>query len=240
MVGCLQFFEPFRPDSSRRSEWCSRCRWFDPRRRNLLFLSSSRLWCAIVLLIMSSEDPKQLINISVCDTVLNFEIVLSSGVAVNANATSNPSLFKALKGGTNNLGLVTRIDLPTIPESTVLAGNVVAESISLINAYLKAFADIANATSYDEYASLVTGLTFNSTSKEWSLVTTAAYTKPGASSTTTPAVYQELFSIPSAANTVAVVNISTLAAEAPIPALYVHCNLLHPQRSPPETHLYPC
>ncbi|KAF1354699.1 hypothetical protein BDV97DRAFT_365945 [Delphinella strobiligena] len=98
----------------------------------------------------------------------------------------------------------------------------VAESISQISAYLKAFADIANATSYDEYASLVTGLTFNSTSKEWSLATAAAYTKPGTSNTTIPAVYQELFSIPSAANTVAVVNISTLAAEAPIPAFI--CN----------------
>lgn len=221
MVGCLQLSKPFRPRSSWRSEWCSWCRWFDSWRRNLLFFSSARLWYAIVLLHRPQQDPSQLMKISVCDTVLNFEIVLSSGVAVNANATSNPSLFKALKGGTNNLGLVTRIDLPTIPQSTILAGNVVAKSISQISAYLKAFADIANAASYDEYASLVTGLTFNSTSKEWSLATTAAYTKPGASNNTTPPVYQELFSIPSAANTVAAVNISTLAAEAPIPALYV-------------------
>lgn len=120
MVGCLQLFESFRPRSSWRSEWCSNCRWFDPWRRNLLFFSSSRLRCAIVPPNKPQQDPNQLMQNFVCDTVLNFEIVLSSGVAVNANATSNPSLFRALKGGTNKLGLVTRVDLPTIPQSTIL------------------------------------------------------------------------------------------------------------------------
>lgn len=45
-----------------------------------------------------------------CDTVTNFEIVLANGTVVNANSTSNPDLFKAQKGGSGNLGFVTRID----------------------------------------------------------------------------------------------------------------------------------
>lgn len=40
-----------------------------------------------------------------CDNVVNFEIVIADGSVVNANATSNQDLFKALKGGANNFGM---------------------------------------------------------------------------------------------------------------------------------------
>ncbi|KAI5837104.1 hypothetical protein DFP73DRAFT_532178 [Morchella snyderi] len=54
------------------------------------------------------------------DTVRNFEVVLASGAVVNANATSHPDLWWALKGGSNNFGLVTRIDMATIPKPSGL------------------------------------------------------------------------------------------------------------------------
>ena len=79
----------------------------------------------------------------------------------------------------------------------------------------KAFADIAGAPEYDIYASLVMGLIFNSTSKAWTLGTTAIYTKP----VLNPPVFEELLSIPTIANTQHVTNLSTLAAEAPTPPL---------------------
>jgi FAD/FMN-containing dehydrogenase len=44
------------------------------------------------------------------DNVLNYEVVLASGAIVNANATSNPDLWTALKGSGGNLGIVTRFD----------------------------------------------------------------------------------------------------------------------------------
>jgi hypothetical protein len=37
-------------------------------------------------------------------SVLNSEVVLSNATIVNANATSNPDLFWALKGGGNQFG----------------------------------------------------------------------------------------------------------------------------------------
>jgi hypothetical protein len=40
----------------------------------------------------------------VCDHVANYEIVLADGSVVNANETSNPDLFFALKGGGNQFG----------------------------------------------------------------------------------------------------------------------------------------
>lgn len=49
-----------------------------------------------------------------CDTVQNFEVVLADGSIVNANAESNPDLFRAMKGGSANFGLITRIDMYAI------------------------------------------------------------------------------------------------------------------------------
>ncbi|KAL3958510.1 hypothetical protein ACCO45_006672 [Purpureocillium lilacinum] len=46
-----------------------------------------------------------------CDNVVNMEVVLANGAIVNANATSHPDLFRALKGGQGNFGIVTRFDL---------------------------------------------------------------------------------------------------------------------------------
>lgn len=47
------------------------------------------------------------------DDMLNFEVVLANGSIVNANADENADLYKALKGGGNNFGIVTRFDMRT-------------------------------------------------------------------------------------------------------------------------------
>ncbi|KAI8198976.1 putative FAD-linked oxidoreductase [Colletotrichum sp. SAR 10_65] len=47
------------------------------------------------------------------DDVKNYEVVLADGSIVNANAGENPDLFRALKGGSNNFGIVTRFDMQT-------------------------------------------------------------------------------------------------------------------------------
>ncbi|KAI1197769.1 FAD-binding domain-containing protein [Nemania serpens] len=47
------------------------------------------------------------------DNVVNFEVVLANATIVNANATHNSDLFKALKGGSNNFGIVTAFTLLT-------------------------------------------------------------------------------------------------------------------------------
>lgn len=39
-----------------------------------------------------------------CDNVVNYEVVLANASIVNANATSYPDLFWALKGGGNQFG----------------------------------------------------------------------------------------------------------------------------------------
>lgn len=75
-----------------------------------------------------------------CDNVANYEVctlvskgvfcadrkqvVLSNGSVVNANSTSNPDLYFALRGGGNNFGVVTRFDLETFPHGDMWGGQV--------------------------------------------------------------------------------------------------------------------
>ncbi|KAK0101363.1 hypothetical protein ONS95_006538 [Cadophora gregata] len=53
------------------------------------------------------------------DNVKNFEVVLANSEVVNANANENQDLFRALKGGGPNFGIVTRFDLYTHPDYKV-------------------------------------------------------------------------------------------------------------------------
>ncbi|KAH8923045.1 FAD binding domain protein [Atractiella rhizophila] len=144
-----------------------------------------------------------------CDTVVNFEIVLADGKLTNVNATSHSDLFKALKGGANNFGVVTRIDYTPVQIGQILGGSVV-NSIGQSSAIFQAFTNIADSAEYDVHASIVTGLIFNSTTKSWVISSNPLYTKPVAR----PAVYEELFQIPQLTNSSAIQNLSTLAAEA--------------------------
>lgn len=45
-----------------------------------------------------------------CDNLANVEMVLANGDIVNANASSNPDLFFALKGGGNQFGECTILE----------------------------------------------------------------------------------------------------------------------------------
>ncbi|RAL04565.1 FAD-binding oxidoreductase [Aspergillus ibericus CBS 121593] len=49
------------------------------------------------------------------DNVKNFEILLANGTLINANAHDNPDLYRVLKGGGSNFGIVTRFDIQTYP-----------------------------------------------------------------------------------------------------------------------------
>ncbi|KAI0162433.1 hypothetical protein BJ166DRAFT_497115 [Pestalotiopsis sp. NC0098] len=60
----------------------------------------------------------------ISDDVINYELVLASGEIVNANADDNADLWRALRGGGNNFGVVTRYDLRTFQQSRFWGGSV--------------------------------------------------------------------------------------------------------------------
>jgi FAD/FMN-containing dehydrogenase len=61
----------------------------------------------------------------VVDNVLNYEVVLASGEIAAANETSNPGLYRALKGGGGNFGIVTRVDVAAFEQGDLWAGQIV-------------------------------------------------------------------------------------------------------------------
>jgi FAD/FMN-containing dehydrogenase len=57
-----------------------------------------------------------------CDSVLSIELVTADGVHRKVSAQSDPELFRALRGGGGNFGVVTAIEFKLYPVETLTAG----------------------------------------------------------------------------------------------------------------------
>lgn len=107
-----------------------------------------------------------------CDMVEDFEIVLASGEVVHANREYNNDLWPALKGGSNNFGIITSFTLKCFPESRIWGGLIVAP-ITALDSNLKSLADMD--AKWDVNASLKQSFTFNSKTK-YMIATNLEYT----------------------------------------------------------------
>ena len=58
----------------------------------------------------------------VCNNIDSYEIVLASGEITTASKHENEHLWRALKGGSNNFGIVTRFTARTFPVSNIWGG----------------------------------------------------------------------------------------------------------------------
>ncbi|KAL5351693.1 hypothetical protein ACLOAV_003553 [Pseudogymnoascus australis] len=144
----------------------------------------------------------------VCDTVTEFEVVLAFGQVVVANAKTNPTLFSALKGGSNNLGVVTRIKLEVFPQGKFWGGSVVYPA-STIPQQLAAFVDFTGQPSFDIYGALINSYAYSAESG-WIVANNYDYTKAKAY----PAVFDKYTSIqPELVNTMRISNMSDFAIE---------------------------
>jgi len=90
-------------------------------------------------------------------SVLQYTIVLADGTITNVTASSNPDLFKALKGGGNNFGVVTNYRLQAHPQADVWGGNLVfLRTPETDKKILKAVRDFAEYNADDKAAVIVT------------------------------------------------------------------------------------
>lgn len=112
----------------------------------------------------------------VCDNVVNFEVVLASGRVVNANADTNPDLWRALRGGSNNFGVVTAFTMRTFDQGDFWGG-FIGFGIDSIQQQFQYFEDITGSPNYDPYAALIFSLVYNATSNTWSTASNFEYTK---------------------------------------------------------------
>ncbi|KAI2785580.1 FAD-binding domain-containing protein [Daldinia loculata] len=90
-------------------------------------------------------------------SVLEYEIVLANGTIATASATKNADLFKALKGGGNNFGVVTTYVLQLYRQGDVFGGNLVfLHSPSTDKKLLKAVRDFTEYNQDNKAAVIVT------------------------------------------------------------------------------------
>ncbi|KAL8906216.1 MAG: hypothetical protein Q9171_006359 [Xanthocarpia ochracea] len=89
----------------------------------------------------------------VCNNILSYEIVLADGTIVTVSASSNSGLWRALKGGSNNFGVVTSFIARSFPSTNIWSGFLYMTG-SKSNQVIDAFHEFTQAKPgvYDEYA----------------------------------------------------------------------------------------
>ncbi|KAF2498143.1 FAD-binding domain-containing protein [Lophium mytilinum] len=94
----------------------------------------------------------------VCSNIIEYELVLADGNVTTASETTNPDLWRALKGGSNNFGIVTRFTARAFPSTNIWGGFLYMPSFQA-SKVLSAFHDFTNRAitndegkTHDEYA----------------------------------------------------------------------------------------
>ncbi|KAK4177877.1 putative FAD-binding oxidoreductase [Triangularia setosa] len=130
------------------------------------------------------------------DTVSKYEVVLANGTLVEATAAQNSDLLRALRGGGNNLGIVTRVTMKTYSQGPLWGGTMMHPTTTLHN-HLVAFIDFNKATGYDENASVITSLVYYygiSHTVSTQMVYTG--TPPATPASPPPAVFSNFLAVP--------------------------------------------
>jgi len=118
------------------------------------------------------------------------EVVLADGSIINANSQQHPDLFKALKGGSNNFGVVTRFDLKTYPQGQ-LWGGFIAYPASTIPQQLSAFERFMESAKSDPYAEIICAIGYLGAHQSVMVSLGLHYTKPVAN----PPIFQPFTAI---------------------------------------------
>lgn len=152
----------------------------------------------------------------VCDNVHKFEIVLASGEIVEASEDENADLFKVLKGGSSNVGIVTRLDLTTFPNEG-LWGGIVTYPNTTASQQFDAFVKFGPNINKDPYASVIVINGYLSATNANIFENAYEYSKPEPR----PAIFDDFLAIPgNLSDTMRIANMSSLAEEFANPTTF--------------------
>ncbi|KAH8647221.1 6-hydroxy-D-nicotine oxidase [Xylariales sp. PMI_506] len=128
----------------------------------------------------------------VVDNILNFEVVLASGEIVNANISHNSDLFRALKGGGNNFGIVTHVNVKGFAfEDKIWAGQILVPALkSNVQKTLSGIVEFTKANNENPSAALQ--VVFANYHSGLSMIDIAPATTDG---TVDPPIFKSLTSI---------------------------------------------
>ncbi|KAJ0114775.1 hypothetical protein J7T55_004516 [Diaporthe amygdali] len=149
-------------------------------------------------------------------------LVLSDGTVVNANENENADLLFALRGGGNNFGIVTLIDLETYDQGLLWSASLMCDA-SVVESNAKEFVRLSTAHDYDEKASFLLSFAYIGSMGLSVIANTLIY----ADAVENPPVYQKFLKLPALQVTTGLKNMTTLSleGEAMVPkgARSLHC-----------------
>ncbi|KEP48542.1 6-hydroxy-D-nicotine oxidase [Rhizoctonia solani 123E] len=144
------------------------------------------------------------------NNVLSYEMVLADGKITTVTANSNSDLFKALKGGTSNFGIVTSFTLQTFPVNYLYAGNLqyapdqYDKLFPLVEAYAR------QGPESDPKTHVISVFVCNPSQNVDMATFYTAYSEPV---TTPPAAIKAFFDLPTIRNTVQVKTVKQATDE---------------------------
>jgi hypothetical protein len=87
-------------------------------------------------------------------------VVLADGSVVEANDTENSDLWWGLRGGSNNFGIVTRMNLRTFGQGLLWYG-MTLNPLSELEKQIRIYGELMAAENYDINTSYLTGWAYN-------------------------------------------------------------------------------
>jgi hypothetical protein len=126
--------------------------------------------------------------------VASFEVVTASGITLNISPTSFPDLYWALRGGGNNFGVVTKFNLETKPQATLIWGGTRVHMTPDYPALINAFTTLVESASEDPKAVQI--LSFAVTAGRAAAQLQLEYLEP-VNEADPPTILKEYLSIPS-------------------------------------------
>lgn len=149
-----------------------------------------------------------------CDGIQNYELVTADSRILQVNRSSHPDLFFALRGGGNNFGIVTRLDMRTFPQGAMWGGSLTTTSSpEEITSTLSALYHYAHRAPEDPDAAVYIAFAYAQAldsfliTRELTHATNTPYPPPIFSNLTTPSTSSQLLSSTLTPNT----TISALA-----------------------------
>ncbi|CAI6334757.1 unnamed protein product [Periconia digitata] len=89
-----------------------------------------------------------------CNNILSHEVVLSNGTILTASPTSHPDLHRALKGGSNNLAVVTSFTV-SLHDQPAFWGGSISQPVTNKDAAISFMASFSRSETYDRNAALI-------------------------------------------------------------------------------------
>ncbi|KAM0490381.1 hypothetical protein ACHAP8_011598 [Fusarium lateritium] len=141
-----------------------------------------------------------------CNQVVNFEVVLADGRIVNANKNENPDLWKSLKGGSGNLGFVTRIDQRVVESNEIWAGFIFFDP-SQRDVIFDKYIDFVENNENDLASQLIVSMRWDG--EQYILVSVVS----NSDAVEAPTSFSDLLHVPSISNTTAKGKIADVMAQ---------------------------